>query len=298
LKKAPHGPCKSGEGREERSDDGHFRQANGVAIPDCKTLWTIHVQGRVVEVERHEQHFTGFKKYTRGTIGLMSQQSRMRLLRLINRKNLEKFKHNSFITLTYPDTTEFRKYKDRARHRYLFMRAIERDHGRHIATLWRQEFEPRKSGPRQGELMPHYHIMAFDCPFVPAARIRELWAGILDHSGFLATDVKSVRGASSAARYLAKYVSKRCSLDISTYRNNGIQFGRHWGITRTSLIPMHPIRVKAEISTKQAEALKQWQELRLKEGQPPTSGGFTAFGQDVGDIAIALLGIDDPGSTQ
>lgn len=229
---------------------------------------------------------------------MLSQQSRMRLLRLINRMNLSKFTHNTMITLTYPDDSDFLKYKTRSQQRFEFLRAIERQQGRQLATLWRQEYQPRKTGTRKGELVPHFHIMVFDAPYIPAKDVKELWAGILDYGGNVAVHLTAVKGAESAARYLAKYMSKQCTLDISTYRHNGLQFGRHWGITRPALIPMHPIRAARELDQVEVDNLKEWQRQRMPEGQPPTSGGFTALGKDVADIAIALLDLDVAGRTQ
>jgi hypothetical protein len=229
---------------------------------------------------------------------MLSQQSRMRMIRLINRMNLDKYEKNVFMTLTYPDTADCLSYKKRSQHRYLIMRAIERLKGRQLATLWRQEFLPRLSGSRIGELMPHMHIMIFDLPYVDKDYVNGTWKDIINHPGECITWTRRIKGKASAAKYLAKYVSKQSLLAISTYRNNGLQYGRQWGVTRPSLLPMHPLRVQREIDEREAAILKEWQRQRAPEGQPPTSGGFTALGKDVGDIAIALLNLDEPVTTR
>lgn len=220
------------------------------------------------------------------------------MIRLINRMNLEKYEKNVFMTLTYPDDADCLCYKKRSRHRYLIMRAIENLKKRKLASLWRQEFMVRQSGRRQGELMPHFHVMIFDLPFVGLDYVKGVWRDIVGVEGNVAVQVKRIKGKASAAKYLAKYCSKQCSLDISTYRNNGLTLGRQWGVTRKPLLPMHPLRVQREIDAREAAIMKEWQRQRSPEGQPPTSGGFTALGKDVADIAIALLNLDEPVTTR
>ena len=227
----------------------------------------------------------------RGKVGQLSRESRMRLLRFLNQIAWEQISGSLFVTLTYPDEIQHTDYSRHATDRYLFLRYMEKHLGRENPVLWRLEWQPRKTGARVGELMPHYHLLVFGVSWLPQKVVREWWRSAIGAGdGPLVTDVRRVTGVDGACRYLAKYVSKSCPLDIAAYHNSGINFGRHWGVTRKHLVPMCPVDVcrqltDFELSRMQGLAEEMWSAYR-----PESSGGFTLLGEPEAEFAKKIGG--------
>lgn len=277
--------------RVSREASKPLRTAGIVSPPDPKTLWTIHVQGRCTEVRRVLCNFTTFKQTSRGVPGMLSQQSRMRLLKLINRIDHDKYFYNLFVTVTYPPNGNYSDHKERSKHRYLFMRSVESHLGRPCPSLWRQEWKVRQSGDDYGCLVPHFHLMIFGVQFIPHRKINQWWKTASGASGYVRTDVRRVQGSESAGRYLAKYVSKPdASLVISAYRNNP-SFGRAWGITRPELIPFHPVLADRQLTDAEIDFLKSLQSERSLNYDEFDGGGFTVFSPEFAADVADFLGL-------
>jgi len=195
--------------------------------------WSIRIQGTCIEVRQHKTFSTIPPDTKRKGITMFSDSSRMRFLRFLNKVAWLNVGKSSFITVTYPDDVSKSTYKERSKHRYLFLRHLERLTKKRIPTIWRCEWKERLSGALTGTRQPHFHFMCIDIPFIKATAIREAWRSAIGYGpGPLMTDVKGITAAQGALRYLAKYISKEGSLDIPAYRNSELNLGRAWGVTR------------------------------------------------------------------
>jgi len=170
------------------------------------------------------------------------------MLKVIAKIDWGRVPYGVFITLTYPDGYWTRDYHQRTIDRSRFIRDLEKHLGREVSVLWRCEWQKRKSGQKKGEIAPHLHLMCLGVRFVAANVVRQFWRGVLQVAGPLATDVRGVTGKEGCGRYLAKYISKTPSLDNAAYLNRPWMAGRHWGITRPSLVPWADVEHDREIS--------------------------------------------------
>jgi len=201
------------------------------------------IQGELMEItyvkHRKEFRFPG----KRGSIKGFTPSARLRMLRTIAIVDWPRVPPSLFITLTYPDSRSGRDARTRNRDRYLFVRNMENYLNKKVGVLWRIEWKPRQSGANQGTMVPHVHLIVFDCKFIPWQRIRKWWRDVLRVDGPLCTDVQRIEGGKKVAGYVAKYCSKPMaknpSLDIASYLNTG----RHWGICRRELIPFCQRRI-------------------------------------------------------
>lgn len=195
------------------------------------------IQGELLELT----YVKGTKEFRlpgkRGKISGFTRSSRLRMLRTIAKVDWSRVGASLFITLTYPDSRRDRSSCERNRDRYLFLRSMENYLQRKVGCLWRLEWKARKSGKAKGSVVPHAHLIVFNCRFIPWREIRKWWRDALAVDGHLATDVRRIVGGKSVAMYVSKYCSKlpdATSLDYASYLNNP---GRHWGINRRDLIP-------------------------------------------------------------
>jgi hypothetical protein len=111
--------------------------------------------------------------------------------------------------------------------------------GRKVGGLWRLEWKPRLSGKRRGDIACHVHLVLFGVEYLPHVEVNGWWHNALGVSTYLRTDVRRIRGAKEAAKYVSKYAAKAVdvnSLVNSTYLNIK---GRHWGVLRKDQIPWH-----------------------------------------------------------
>lgn len=254
----------------------------GVAATEIEPVrWHCEIQGRVVRFYRTGCKVPPHPDRCRDAVGPWSEQSRIRLLRYLNRINYPWLGPSSFVTLTYPDDWWSMEYTKRTDVRNAFHQTMERYIGRHFASIWRQEWEERKQGKYTGKLAPHLHLMCCDVPFIPWQEVREAWRRALGYGdGPLSTHVRQIRGVEGVGKYLAKYVSKYRSLDIATYVNSGIKFGRHWGIRRPELVPLSPVVVSRPLTEKEKDRVQAFACARWSWYDRDTCGGFTLLGND------------------
>lgn len=65
-----------------------------------------------------------------------------------------------------------------------------------------------------------------------------LWSGVLRADGYVRTDIRRIRTAECAGRYVSKYSAKLPD-DLSLVNTSKVSVeGRHWGIHRRSLVPL------------------------------------------------------------
>lgn len=222
-----------------------------------------------------------------------TKSARLRLIKYVATIDFKSLNNSIFITLTYPPEKETVSYRERGKHRYLFMRRLEGYLGGQVCGLWRTEWVRRKSGSTKGNIAPHFHLLLFGIPYIPWRIVREWWGKAIGHIGYVKTDIRRVRGEKGAAYYVSKYCAKpdEASL-VNALQLNGID-GRHWGYHRGKLIPRHQEDVIEKPSEEQLAYT--WNLLnQVWPGHPFEKGeSFTLMGEYVARAheIIRLMGI-------
>jgi len=208
----------------------------------------VRIQGNLLQVTKKIANALTPCDVGRGVVTNFTKGARLRMLKTIAKIDWGRVPFGVFITLTYPDTRWETDYDNRTIQRSRFIRDLEKYLDREISVLWRTEWKKRQSGERKGEYAPHLHLMCLGTRFVCSKWVRTAWRSILSVTGALATDVRGVSGAEGCGKYLAKYISKSSSLDNAAYLNRPWMRGRHWGLTRPSLVPWADVEHDREIS--------------------------------------------------
>lgn len=214
----------------------------------------------------------------------------MRLLREINKVDWQHVGKSVMATVTYPDECVSESYKVRSQHRYLLLRHLEKHLGRKVSTIWRQEWKIRKSGARVGQLVSHVHYLIPGLSSLCKYAWRGMWSSVLHRVGALCTDVTEIGDGDNGARYLAKYVSKSESLDISAYRNNGVQIGRHWGITRKRLLTYAPIKAMRRLTQDEIAWVQEYARVTFTSQTDAGEHGYTLLGEDAAKFFLCKFG--------
>lgn len=176
-------------------------------------------------------HITGF-----------SVDSRRRMMRMISK--LENVKKPIFFTLTYPD--EFENNLDggvlKEKHLKKFWQRFEYKYPG-SSSVWKLEFQDRKSGSKIGELFPHFHLLVWGVYSIDIEELREYvseawWAvcGELsaDHRQ-AGTRVERLRSINGVMSYVSKYMGKEEEADLKV--------GRFWGVKNKKDLPIAQIIV-------------------------------------------------------
>jgi hypothetical protein len=165
-----------------------------------------------------------------------------------------------FITLTYPRqwAAEPETWK---RHLDLFGQWI-RYHHKTASIIWK--LEPQERGA------PHYHLMVFGIPFLPAQKVAQRWFEIVgsgDPSHRKAgTETRRVNSINGVMRYASKnYMGKEC-------HGFGMNVGRFWGVIGRKELPTSKI---AEIDLPESAVIrlrrvlrKWWRKKGLRRSLP------------------------------
>lgn len=255
-----------------------FQQPNPLGISPPRIQWYLRIQGECTEIFCKRNYSDVATTAPRSTIHDFTRAARQRMLRLTAKIDWGRIGKSLFITLTYPDSCGVMAPKARSMHRHVFLRSIEKYLQSQVGTLWRVEWQRRKSGARKGEVFPHVHMVMVGVEYIPWRVIRKAWRDSVHVKGHLCTDVQSVQSGEAAARYVAKYCAKLPSLDRVPYLNNEVSRGRHWGMTRKHLFPMHNVRALQALSDEQAEELRLLASMKFAGYDPLLGGGFTLFG--------------------
>lgn len=263
-------------------------------LPRLEKLPTWHaaIQGRLIEITfaREPQPRRGGGK--RKSIGNFSPQSRLRMLKLGATVDWRSVGCSLFITLTYPDELGDLPYQERTKQRHLFFRSMENYLCREVGAIWRIEWKKRLTGKRTGEWLPHFHVLALGVRFIDHQAIRAWWRSACGAAGPLATDVRAVKKGEVAARYVSKYCAKlpeTCSLDSVTYLNRG---GRHWGIHRKSLVPLHMPLIVSYLSPECVRVLKNAGMMAVPYFDAAVDSSFCLIGEiteKVGEFLTEFL---------
>jgi len=255
-----------------------------LSSPRQKLTHYIRIQGECVEYSHGLNYSRREGGDMRGVVGPFSRASRMRMLKLISQIDWSSVGPSLFVTLTYPDEVADLTYPARTKHRYLFMRYVEKHVGRRVPALWRVEWMKRRSGARVGEIMPHLHLLLGGVEYVYHRTVRKWWRTIVHVNNALCTDVQQIKAGEHAAFYVAKYQSKFASLDVGAYLNNENASGRHWGVLRKDLFSWHPIAALREITTEQAAQIRTMAAEHCRHYDPVLGGSVTIFGRDVAKV--------------
>lgn len=194
-------------------------------------------QGKYVRAHVTTRSRQPVARHGRGKIIDFSGQSRGRLFDLFNK--LEIKNKVIFITLTYIKADI--DAKTAKENLFAFIKRLQRrfPHA-DMSFVWRMEFQER------GAI--HFHIIAFDLPFVPYAEVQRIWGEITcQHIPF--TRIEMVFSSKKVMNYVSKYVAKVNSsseiggFNLPTYLTayqsmNGEQIGRSWGVWGRQHLPM------------------------------------------------------------
>jgi len=213
---------------------------------DC----SISAQGHLFKL-RHRGVKTGGGP--RGRVVGFSAASRKRLL-----EKLAALLHDAlplFLTFTYPAVypgcsgarRDFRAWCKRLLRVYP-----------EAALVWRLDLQRRGA--------PHFHVLLWGVPYLPAEELRAMWAGAIGYSGpqRLQVDVQRVKTWRGVMSYAAKYIGRRDSgpavgrpggldpdpeggaeglLDHSAYLPaGGDTEGRVWGVVNAAYLPLAPLQ--------------------------------------------------------
>ena len=200
------------------------------------------------------------------------------MLKMVSKVDWSHITSGLFVTLTYPDAVDSSVHLERNKHRYVFLRSLERHVGRQCGALWRIEWVARKSGVNKGKFLPHFHLIIPGICFVPHQKIRQWWKQAIGATGHVATDVKRLSSKRHHAVYIAKYAAKPAdpsSLDSVTYLNIT---GRHWGVHRPRCIPRHKTVVYDGLTEAHVARLKDIARERFTWYGEYAELGYSMFG--------------------
>jgi len=183
----------------------------------------------------------------RGQVCGFSRKSRKRLLDELNSVPVDVLADALFVTLTVSDVA-LEKWQEKRAKRGSYdgwalavpesKRALDRFVKRlrrawpKCSGVWRMERVPRLSGAFVGELVPHYHVLVFNVPWMEYGWLASAWyecVGSGDERHLRAgTSVQRVRSRRGALSYAAKYMTKEeWASDAHTGRM-WAQFGNAW----------------------------------------------------------------------
>jgi len=201
--------------------------------------WRVEITGDLVEVKAAFLHPPRGLPKRRGICKGFTRGSRLRMFKMVSRVDWSNIKTGLFLTLTYPDEVAFPDRVARGRHLYVFLRSLENILGAQFGALWRVEWLPRQTGVNRGKVYPHFHLIIPGIRYINWMTIRAAWGRAIGHRGKLVTHVQRLSDSTMHRVYIAKYCAKLpelSSLVHGTYSNID---GRHWGVHRRNLVPMH-----------------------------------------------------------
>lgn len=222
----------------------------------CKITDPIGTSGRTRETKR-------------GRVSGFSARSRARLTQLVTKVPNDTLSRALFLTLTYPadwpdDPTEWK------RHLHNFGRELK-DEYKGISAIWK--LEPQKRGA------PHFHLLVFNCPFLPIVDISERWHRIIgsDDYNHLAAgvDIDKVSNARNAVAYVSKYIAKvPDATDHTTGEIVSWEYpGRWWGVINRDALPVDVVTLMP--SWKSWWTVKRWlRKYMERRGKPQCFSGM------------------------
>jgi len=236
------------------------------------------VQGKLVKVSIPKPFNSPPPKKTGSIIRGFSPASRLRLLKYIATVRWDDVPRGLFITLTYPDDKVVHTMRQRAIHRYVFMRYLEKFAGVPLSAVWRVEWVDRKSGERIGEIVPHMHIIVLGCPMISKVRVRHWWQQTIGEKEYADVDIEPLEEGSKAAVYISYYLGKPClSEDLGNllYLN---KCGRHYGYLRKAGIPRHDVVKLGDLSQEELWIFVKAAARKIPDFDWRNPGSFSLIG--------------------
>ena len=179
----------------------------------------------ILSPERYKLN-KAFERGKRGKITRFTEASARRLREKL--VNLNKWILPYFVTLTFPDN--YPTAKEAHRHLKVFAQRLQRSYP-FMSMIWKMEYQTRKSGKREGEYAPHFHIFLWGVMIERKTLqrlIKRIWFEIVGsedkrhlRNGANVTEIKNYRGMRN---YLKKYMYKPFS-----HEEEG-SLGRCWGV--------------------------------------------------------------------
>lgn len=203
-----------------------------------------------------------------------------------------------FCTLTYPGEFHFspeevKNHLKRFRKRFLRRWPT-------AGVFWRMELMPRKSGASEGQIVPHFHLLAFlyeDAIPLVDFRVwlaRAWWecvgSGSVAHLA-AGTQADLILNRAHAQRYASKYAAKDEDDSTLVLFQNWNSCGRRWGTfgefdlseAMTVTISLNQLHELRRLAAKLLKSKGRNYAKRLKRANG--NQGFTVFG--LGDLSFA-----------
>ncbi len=246
-----------------------------------KSYVEIVAQGRLLKVKAVGMDWDVPRGRKRGDVTVFSQQSRLRLLRLlasVSPPAVDGFRHRcSFLTLTSRSFFHPRQFKT---HLQTLFKRIGRKAPR-VSIIWRLEYQKRGA--------PHVHCIVYNAPFIDKFWIQDAWGEIIGQDRPF-TRIESIRSYKHLMSYASKYAAKvdASGFNYVAYLTDGVGIaeygeitpGRVWGVYNRICLPF------GEEETVRIPLDGAWWMLRRycckfyewiwEEGE----GGFTVFCDD------------------
>jgi len=201
---------------------------------------SVEAQGRLLKCRVIVPFAAKINRSTsvRGDVTMFTRKSRKRLLERAAR--LDSSKGCTFITLTYGQQFPLDSLIYKA-HLFAFLKRIRRLHPA-ASGVWRLEFQKRGA--------PHFHLMLYNCPYIPKAVIAKMWSEVIgdeycDHSVTPSrppmTRIEWCGSPKKVTYYLSKYVAKDSGFNTVPYLTATTgevpRIGRFWGCFNRLLLP-------------------------------------------------------------
>lgn len=187
---------------------------------------TIALGGRLLRLETPPGAMPQIGGAKRGCIVSYSRQSRKRLLEFFNSLDMEKVEHTPlFLTLTYPEVFPSDIQESKAQ-LFAFVKRVLRRYN-NAAVVWRLEWQVRGA--------PHYHLLVFNCPFIPHAEVAAWWYSTVNSADTrhlaAGTRIERIRTWAGVLYYASKYLGKLGAVP------DGCRPGRLWGVVNRRALP-------------------------------------------------------------
>lgn len=201
---------------------------------------SLDAQGSLLKVSVRSSDDEFRPRAKRDVVGGFSQNSRMRLLRMLARLRVDPLKgcrsQVSFLTLTTKAMLHPRLAK---RCLQVWLKRLNRAYPA-VAAVWRMEYQKRGA--------PHFHLILFNTPWLKKEWIETSWGEVVEEERPF-TQIKRVYNGRGMMSYAAKYCAKLAS--SSTGFNNDSYLtvlpkiqsvicdspGRVWGVYNKAKLP-------------------------------------------------------------
>lgn len=190
----------------------------------------IHLEAQGSFVALAVKHYAGSKVGggRRGRIVGFSKASRRRLLRKLARLDNTRPK---FVTLTYPG--DYPDPQTAKKHLRAFLQRIRR-RASEASAVWRLEYQDRGA--------PHFHILAYNWPYISFETVKMWWGEIIGvpYDLTLFVRIEQVRSKRGTMYYASKYMGKPTSKPAAGaffISDAYLYAGRVWGVFNAGFLP-------------------------------------------------------------